>query len=252
MEDKGQRQERTVRRGAQGAPNPQEAAEGRASGALAEGRAVIEEMDRLFREASQTPIVKTHRLIREDAYEDLMGQLRIVLPKMVREAQGVLDRRDEITGEAEAVSRARREEAERYYRDRREEADAYDKQTRTDAETYRMQLMTKAQEEAEATVEDARTRAQQIVEAAQQQAQRLVEESEISRRAQAYAAEIRTDAEERAASVVQQAAHQTDLMLSGAAAALSRSAGEMAQLRDSLLTANKGEGQPAAAERNAR
>ena len=249
MEDKGQRQERTVRRGAQGAPNPQEAAEGRASGALAEGRAVIEEMDRLFREASQTPIVKTHRLIREDA---LMGQLRIVLPKMVREAQGVLDRRDEITGEAEAVSRARREEAERYYRDRREEADAYDKQTRTDAETYRMQLMTKAQEEAEATVEDARTRAQQIVEAAQQQAQRLVEESEISRRAQAYAAEIRTDAEERAASVVQQAAHQTDLMLSGAAAALSRSAGEMAQLRDSLLTANKGEGQPAAAERNAR
>ena len=175
MEDKGQRQERTVRRGAQGAPNPQEAAEGRASGALAEGRAVIEEMDRLFREASQTPIVKTHRLIREDAYEDLMGQLRIVLPKMVREAQGVLDRRDEITGEAEAVSRA-----------------------------------------------------------------------------QAYAAEIRTDAEERAASVVQQAAHQTDLMLSGAAAALSRSAGEMAQLRDSLLTANKGEGQPAAAERNAR
>ena len=106
MEDKGQRQERTVRRGAQGAPNPQEAAEGRASGALAEGRAVIEEMDRLFREASQTPIVKTHRLIREDAYEDLMGQLRIVLPKMVREAQGVLDRRDEITGEAEAVSRA--------------------------------------------------------------------------------------------------------------------------------------------------
>ena len=90
------------------------------------------------------------------------------------------------------------------------------------------------------------------MEAAQQQAQRLVEESEISRRAQAYAAEIRTDAEERAASVVQQAAHQTDLMLSGAAAALSRSAGEMAQLRDSLLSANKGEGQPAAAERNAR
>ncbi|MBR1407921.1 MAG: hypothetical protein IJ573_03365 [Clostridia bacterium] len=249
MEDRDQRPERTLRRTAQGAQNVQEPSE---SGALAEGKAVIEEMDRLFREASQTPIVKTHRLIREDAYEDLMGQLRIVLPKMVREAQGVLARRDEITEDAETQSRARREEAERFYRDRREEADAYDKQTRTDAENYRMQLMTKAQEEAEATVEDARTRAQQIIEAAQQQAQRLVEESEISRRAQAFASQIRQDAEERAASVMQQAAHQTDLMLSGAAAALSRSAGEMAQLRDSLLSPGQGDGQNTSAERTAR
>ena len=82
--------------------------------------------------------------------------------------------------------------------------------------------------------------AQQIVEQAQQQAQRLVEESEITRRAQAYAQEIREDAEKQASAIYQQACHRTDLMLSGAAGALSRSAGELAKLRDSLLSGGNG------------
>ncbi len=240
MEGNDHRQERPSRRGQQNPQPVQEADDQQFSGSIEQGKAVIAEMERLFRESSQTPIVKTHRLVREETFDDLMGQLRIVMPKMVREASAILTRRDEILGDSEAQSRARREEAERYYRDRREEADTYDKQTRTDAETYRMQLMTRAQEEASATVEDAKTRAQQIIEQAQQQAQRLVEENEITRRAQAYAQEIREDAEKQASGIYQQACHRTDLMLSGAAGALSRSAGELAQLRDSLLSGGNG------------
>ena len=105
------------------------------------------------------------------------------------------------------------------------EADAYDKQIRQ-----------KAQEDSNAIIADANTRAEQIVFNAQQQAQKLVEDNEITRRAQAYAVETRERAEKDADSIYNQACAQVDKMLSGAAAALSRSASELAALRDSLLT----------------
>ena len=82
----------------------------------------------------------------------------------------------------------------------------------------------------------ANTRAEQIVFNAQQQAQKLVEDNEITRRAQAYAVETRERAEKDADSIYNQACVQVDKMLSGAAAALSRSASELAALRDNLLT----------------
>ena len=66
--------------------------------------------------------------------------------------------------------------------------------------------------------------------------QKLVDDNEIPRRAQAYAVETRERAEKDADSIYNQACAQVDKMLSGAAAALSRSASELAALRDSLLT----------------
>ena len=105
------------------------------------------------------------------------------------------------------------------------EADAYDKQIRQ-----------KAQEDSNAIIADANTRAEQIVFNAQQQAQKLVEDNEITRRVQAYAVETRERAEKDADSIYNQACVQVDKMLSGAAAALSRSASELAALRDNLLT----------------
>ena len=68
----------------------------------------------------------------------------------------------------------------------------------------------------------------------------MLEENEITRRAQAYAMETRERAEKDADSIYSQACVQTDKMLSGAAAALSRSATELAALRDGLL----GQGHP--------
>ncbi len=63
-----------------------------------------------------------------------------------------------------------------------------------------------------------------------------MDDNEITRRAQAYAVETRERAEKDADSIYNQACAQVDKMLSGAAAALSRSASELAALRDSLLT----------------
>ena len=68
------------------------------------------------------------------------------------------------------------------------------------------------------------------------QAQKLVDEDEITRRAQAYAMEMRERAEQDADSIYSQACMHVDKMLSGAAAALSRSAQDLGGLRDSLLT----------------
>ena len=106
-----------------------------------------------------------------------------------------------------------------------QQIDAYDKQIRQ-----------KAQEDSNAIIEDANTRANQIIFSAQQQSQKLVDDNEITRRAQAYAVETRERAEKDADSIYNQACAQVDKMLSGAAAALSRSASELAALRDSLLT----------------
>ena len=84
-------------------------------------------------------------------------------------------------------------------------------------------------------IADAQTRADAIVLNAQQQAQKMVDENEITRRAQAYAMETRERAEKDADSIYNQACVHADKMLSGAAAALSRSANDLAALRDNLL-----------------
>ena len=68
----------------------------------------------------------------------------------------------------------------------------------------------------------------------------MLDENEITRRAQAYAMETRERAEKDADSIYNQACVHADKLLCGAAAALSRSAGELTDLRDSLL----GPGQP--------
>ena len=85
-------------------------------------------------------------------------------------------------------------------------------------------------------IADAQTRAEAIILNAQQQAQKMLDENEITRRAQAYAMETRDRAQQDADSIYNQACVHADKMLSGAAAALSRSANDLAALRDQLLS----------------
>ena len=233
MEDNERTQARPVRR----TTEPTDPQQRRLDGAIERGKLMIEELEAIFNEAALVPLTRT-RMVRADAFEDLVGQLRMTLPDMVREAAQVLAEREDILAAAKEDEQNRREEAARYDRELREAADAFDRQTRSDAEEFRAQMLTRAQQEGAAIVADAQTRARQIVEDAQQQARRLVEESEITRRAQAYAMELRDTANAEAGATLSRARQQTDLMLSGAAAALSRSAGELAQLRDSLLQGN--------------
>ena len=128
------------------------------------------------------------------------------------------------------------DKADEIYTTTVEKAKQFEQEVKADADAYDKQIRQKAQEDSNAIIEDANTRANQIIFSAQQQSQKLVDDNEITRRAQAYAVETRERAEKDADSIYNQACAQVDKMLSGAAAALSRSASELAALRDSLLT----------------
>ena len=187
-----------------------------AADSIGQARRVIDQLEARINDARRVPMSKTLSIVDTGELIDLIGQLRIVLPHTVVQAQAILEQQKQILGDAKAEADRTADKAD---------ADAYDKQIRQ-----------KAQEDSSAIIADANTRAEQIIFNAQQQSQKLVEDNEITRRAQAYAVETRERAEKDADSIYNQACVQVDKMLSGAAAALSRSASELAALRDNLLT----------------
>ena len=207
-----------------------------AGDSIGQARRVIDELEARINDARRVPMSKTLSIIDTGELIDLIGQLRIVLPHTVVQAQAILDERKKILGEAKEEAKASMGKADAYYTEKVENAKRFEPDVKMEADAYDKQIRQKAQEDSNAIIADANTRAEQIVFNAQQQAQKLVEDNEITRRAQAYAVETRERAEKDADSIYNQACVQVDKMLSGAAAALSRSASELAALRDNLLT----------------
>ena len=207
-----------------------------AGDSIGQARRVIDELEARINDARRVPMSKTLSIIDTGELIDLIGQLRIVLPHTVVQAQAILDERKKILGEAKEEAKASMGQADAYYTEKVESAKRFEQDVKMEADAYDKQIRQKAQEDSNAIIADANTRAEQIVFNAQQQAQKLVEDNEITRRAQAYAVETRERAEKDADSIYNQACVQVDKMLSGAAAALSRSASELAALRDNLLT----------------
>ena len=197
---------------------------------------VIDTIEHKLSDAYRMPLKKNLCIVDLSEMADLIGQLRIVLPKSVTQAQTVLTSSQRIIDEAKMRADKTADDADKIYNDTVTKARAFKDEVEAEADAYDKQTRQRAQEDANAILADAQTRAEQIVFAAQQQAQKLVDDSEISRRAQAYAMETRERAEKDADSIYTQACVHVDKMLSGAAAALSRSAGELASLRDNLLS----------------
>ena len=197
---------------------------------------VLDMIEHKLADAYRVPLKKNMCIVDVSEMADLIGQLRIALPKSVTQAHGVLTNSQNIINEAKQRADKTADDADKIYNDTVTKARAFKDEVEAEADAYDKQTRQRAQEDANAIIADAQTRAEQIVFAAQQQAQKLVDENEISRRAQAYAMETRERAEKDADSIYTQACVHVDKMLSGAAAALSRSAGELAALRDNLLT----------------
>ena len=196
---------------------------------------VIEMLEHKIADAYRIPVARDKCVLSSSELVDLIGQLHIALPKAVPQAQSVLARSEEIIAAATAQADKTADEADRIYNETVTKARQFKDEVEAEADAYDRTTREKAQADAQAIIADAQTRAEQIVFAAQQQAQQMVDANEITRRAQAYAMETRERAEKDADSIYTQACMHADKMLSGAAAALSRSAGELAQLRDSLL-----------------
>lgn len=197
---------------------------------------VIDVIEHKLSDAYRVPLKKNMCIVDMSEMADLLGQLRIALPKAVTQAQGVLVNSQRIIDEAKMRADKTADEADKIYSDTVTKAQTFKNEVEAEAEAFDKQTRLRAQEDANAIIADAQTRAEQLVFAAQQQAQALVDDHEITRRAQAYAMETRERAEKDADSIYNQACVHVDKMLSGAAAALSRSATELAGLRDNLLS----------------
>ena len=197
---------------------------------------VLDMIEHKLADAYRVPLKKNMCIVDVSEMADLIGQLRIALPKSVTQANTVLVSSQRIIDEAKQRADKTADDADKIYNDTVTKARAFKDEVEAEADAYDKQVRQRAEDDAGAMIADAQTRAEQIVFAAQQQAQKLVDENEISRRAQAYAMETRERAEKDADSIYTQACVHVDKMLSGAAAALSRSAGELAALRDNLLT----------------
>lgn len=207
-----------------------------AADSIGQARRVIDQLEARINDARRVPMSKTLSIVDTGELIDLIGQLRIVLPHTVVQAQAILEQQKQILGDAKAEADRTADKADEIYTTTVEKAKQFEQEVKADADAYDKQIRQKAQEDSNAIIEDANTRAEQIIFSAQQQSQKLVEDNEITRRAQAYAVETRERAEKDADSIYNQACVQVDKMLSGAAAALSRSASELAALRDNLLT----------------
>ncbi len=200
-------------------------------------RQVIEALEQKVGSARKVPMTNLS-MMDGSVLIDLIGQLRIALPKAVLEAQEIIRSREDILAKARTEADKTADKADAIYADTVNKANAIKDQIHSEADEYDRTTRERAKSDSDAMIADAQTRAEAILFNAQQQAQKMVDENEITRRAQAYAMETRERAEKDADSIYTQACVHADKMLSGAAAALSRSANELAALRDNLLGQN--------------
>ena len=205
------------------------------SDSIAQAKRVLDLIEQKLSEGLRIPLSKGMAVVSVDEIGNLISQLRIALPKTVLQAQDIMQRSQQIMEDARRAAEETANQAETVYKKAVADANAFKESVQKEADDYDRATRQNAQSAADAMLADAKMRADQVLLAAQQNAQSMVEESEITRRAQAYAMETRERAEKDADSIYSQACVQTDKMLSGAAAALSRSASELAALRDSLL-----------------
>ena len=148
---------------------------------------VIDAIERTLSDAYRVPLRKNMCVVDASEMADLIGQLRIALPKSVTQAQSVLTSSQRIIDEAKMRADKTADDADKIYNDTVTKARKFKDEIEAEAEAFDKETRRRAQEDANAILADANTRAEQIVFAAQQQAQKLVDENEISRRAQAYA-----------------------------------------------------------------
>ena len=146
-----------------------------AGDSIGQARRVIDELEARINDARRVPMSKTLSIIDTGELIDLIGQLRIVLPHTVVQAQAILDERKKILGEAKEEAKASMGKADAYYTEKVENAKRFEQDVKMEADAYDKQIRQKAQEDSNAIIADANTRAEQIVFNAQQQAQKLVD-----------------------------------------------------------------------------
>lgn len=188
---------------------------------------MIDKVEEKLNNSSRVPFKNNLSMVNVGDLLDLLSQVRSELPAAVKEAVEVLRDKQQI----ETTAQQRAQETVN-------NANAQAQETTAKAEEHAKQMVETAQQRAIEIEQQARATAEKILMQANADAQLRTEESEIVRRAHARAKEIYDQVQMDVDGVYKTAYTEVNKMLSGATAALNRSAMELAGLRDQLLNPN--------------
>ena len=191
----------------------------------------LDRVEEKLTNSSRVPFKNNLSMVNVNDVMDLLSQVRSELPAALQEAVEVLGNKQQI--EETAAMRAQ---------EKVNNANTYAQETIQAADEKAKQALETAQQRALEVEQQARATAEKILIQANADAQLRTEENEIVRRANARAKEIYDQVQMDVDGVYKTAYTEVNKMLSGATAALNRSAIELAGLRDQLLNPN---GEPA-------
>ena len=187
----------------------------------------LDRVEEKLTNSSRVPFKNNLSMVNVNDVLDLLSQVRSELPAALQEAVEVLGNKQQIEETAAQRAQEKINNANTYAQDTIRNADEKAKQTVENAQQHALEME-----------QQARATAEKILIQANADAQLRTEESEIVRRANARAKEIYDQVQMDVDGVYKTAYTEVNKMLSGATAALNRSAIELAGLRDQLLNPN--------------
>ena len=196
-------------------------------------RRVIDRVEEKLNNGARVPFKNQLIMVNAGELLNMTSELRSVLPDSVQEAAEILRDKQQIELTARQRAQEKTNQANAEAKEKIESADAQAKQTLEDARVRAAEIE-----------QQARATAEKILLQANAEAQMRTEENEIVRRAHARAKEIFDQVQMDTDGMCRRAYTEVNKMLSGATAALNRSAMEMAELRDQLLNGSGSEQNP--------
>lgn len=103
---------------------------------IGQAKRVIDQLEAKVNAAYRVPMKRDLCIVEASALIDLIGQLRIVLPHTVVQAQAILNNRDEIIEQAKAEADKTADTADKIYTETVNKAQAFDKSIREEADAY--------------------------------------------------------------------------------------------------------------------
>ena len=196
-------------------------------------RRLIDRIEERLNTGTRVPFKNQLIMVNAGDLLNMTSELRSVLPDSVQEAAEILRDKQQIELTARQRAQEKTNQANAEAKEKIESADAQAKQTLEDARVRAAEIE-----------QQARATAEKILLQANAEAQMRTEENEIVRRAHARAKEIFDQVQMDTDGMCRRAYTEVNKMLSGATAALNRSAMEMAELRDQLLNGSGSEQNP--------
>ena len=111
-----------------------------AADSIGQARRVIDQLEARINDARRVPMSKTLSIVDAGELIDLIGQLRIVLPHTVVQAQAILEQQKQILGEAKAEADRTADKADEIYTTTVEKAKQFEQEVKADADAYDKQI----------------------------------------------------------------------------------------------------------------